>query len=238
MLISKTVITKWNPRNKIWYETKGYIFTRWYDEIEVRIEDLFKSSNCLVEVQCDNCGKIFKITWATYQNRDNIYCKTCANKLYGSENVRLSKLKNGTSFEQWCKNNNRQDILDRWDYELNNCKPNEIGYATNKKCYFKCPNELHNSELKNINSFTNKYYKEKDIMCNQCNSFGQYLINTYGESGIIKYWSEQNIVNPFEIAKMSNSKYYIKCQEKGYHEDYAIACYNFVNGNRCPFLFS
>ena len=41
------------------------------------------------------------------------------------------------SFKQWCTENNRQDVLDRWDYDLNYCKPCDIGYATNHKYYFK-----------------------------------------------------------------------------------------------------
>jgi len=43
------------------------------------------------------------------------------------------------TFEQWCLDNNRLDILNRWDYELNKCKPSKIGYSTKKKYYFKCP---------------------------------------------------------------------------------------------------
>ena len=31
--------------------------------------------------------------------------------------------KNKKSFYDWCVENNREDILDRWDYELNDCSP-------------------------------------------------------------------------------------------------------------------
>ena len=39
------------------------------------------------------------------------------------ENSKLKKSKNKKSFYDWCIENNRQDVLDRWDYELNDCSP-------------------------------------------------------------------------------------------------------------------
>ena len=30
------------------------------------------------------------------------------------------------TFEEWCKNNNREDLLNEWDYELNKILPSEI----------------------------------------------------------------------------------------------------------------
>lgn len=32
------------------------------------------------------------------------------------------------SFKQWCLDNNRQDLLLRWDYELNEKAPSEVNY--------------------------------------------------------------------------------------------------------------
>ena len=37
------------------------------------------------------------------------------------------------TFEQWCKENNRFDLLNRFDCELNKVKPSEIGCSSNKK---------------------------------------------------------------------------------------------------------
>ena len=47
------------------------------------------------------------------------------------------------SFEKWCKDNKRQDLLDRWDYELNDISPSKISYKSNKKYWFKCPRNIH-----------------------------------------------------------------------------------------------
>lgn len=43
------------------------------------------------------------------------------------------------SFAQWCKDNEHQDWLDIWSYELNKISPNEFSYGTTKKIYFVCP---------------------------------------------------------------------------------------------------
>lgn len=70
------------------------------------------------------------------------------------------------TFEEWCLENNRQDILDLWDYEMNNKKPSEIPYGTKNKYYFKCPDGIHQSEPKRICSITDK--PTHILMCKQC----------------------------------------------------------------------
>lgn len=111
----------------------------------------------------------------------------------------------------------------------------------NKKGYwFKClEHSEHHSELKNIVSFIGK--QSGNIICNQCNSFAQYLIDMFGENAIPDYWdSKKNNelgLDPWEISYGSNKKIYIFCQneDKLYHESYDIRCADFVNGDRCPF---
>ena len=139
------------------------------------------------------------------------------------------------TFKEWCLNNSKENILDRWDYELNNCKPDNITYSANKKYYFKCPRELHKSELKSISNYTRG--QEGSIECNQCNSFAQYNIDNLGEDFLEKYWDyEKNTVDPWEISKgNSTNKVWIKCQENEYHDSYDILCSSFVNGSRCGY---
>ena len=140
------------------------------------------------------------------------------------------------SFKEWCLNNNRQDVLDRWDYELNDFLPSEILCSTHIKCYFKCTCNKHNSELKNIASFTSG--QEGSITCNQCNSFAQWGIDNLGDNFIEKYWSNKNTLNPFTLSKSNSNKIYIKCQEKDYHEDYEVSCANFIKEKRCPYCIN
>lgn len=247
-LITKEVEVGLNSSTILYYENLGYIIPRVKcksrltvqhgTKIKVNVLDLTNKSNVYVEVQCDNCNKVINVPWYDFKKcvheDGKYYCRICAKKLYGGKNIVNSKLKNGKSFEQWCLRNNRQDVLDRWDYELNNYKPNDILYGTDKKYYFKCPTGMHESELKKISWFTSG---EGSIKCNKCNSFAQWGINNICEDFLNKYWDyEKNIVDPWNISYCSHkSKVWIKCQEKNYHKSYNIYTDNFVNGKRCPY---
>jgi len=242
-LISETVVIRWNPKNRIWFQSKGYKFTKWKDEFKIKVFDLSNSSSVLIEVKCDceECENPYlkPMRWVNYltnvKEDGKYYCRKCAKKLYGNETLRNTLLiKNGKSFEQWCIENNRQDVLDRWDYELNDLKPNEISFGTKNKYYLKCPRKLHESELNMISIIT--LYKNINVHCKACNSFAQWGIDHLGEDFLNKYWDyEKNTVNPWKIAVQYNKKVWIKCQEKDYHESYDISPNNFINNHRCPY---
>lgn len=259
MLISKEVEVELSSMNIEHYENKGYFIPRRKDKkgrftvergtkIIVKTEDLTLGAYAHVDVKCDcdNCENPYlNMKWQSYSHSvkedGSYYCMKCAIKLYGTKNRMKSRLKKVKSFEQWCIENNRLDVLDRWDYELNNCKPSEITYNSvglnNKGYWFKClKHSDHDSELKNIVSFLNG--NEGSIICRKCNSFAQYLIDNYGENALELYWSNKNTINPWEINYGSRKpKVWIKCQnkDKPYHQEYDMCCNGFVNGNRCPY---
>jgi len=245
MLISKTVKLNWHYKNKEHYISKGYPFTKIGDEFEVKVEDLSDGSGIKVNIKCDceYCKNPYlkPMEWRNYleyiHEDGKYYCRECGTKLFSSKNIMKSKLKNTISFEQWCLNNNRQDVLDRWDYELNDYVPSKIAYGTDKKYYFKCLKKIHNSELKRISDFTSG--QEGSINCKQCNSFAQYGIDNIGEDFLDKYWDyEKNNeirIDPWVVNYCSDIKVFIKCQEKYYHESYPIKCANFINGRRCSY---
>lgn len=239
-LKSKTVILKWDgrPKNYTHYKNLGYVFNGIKDKFKVKVEDLTDSSNAKVEVQCDGCDKLLEnIEWYNYKKyvkKDGkYYCHTCSMRIYGAENVRISKLQNGKSFEQWCVENSRQDILDRWEYEKNIKRPKEISYASQTKHWFKCPRKIHNSELKKIGSFTSGL---SNISCNQCNSFAQWNTDNLDKDFLEKYWDYKlNNVDPWEISHGSGKeKVWIICQENNYHKSYSVPPLSFINGSRCP----
>jgi hypothetical protein len=176
--------------------------------------------------------------WKVYNSyiikNNKYFCKQCISK-ERNENGRKTKLKNGKSFEQWCIENNRQDVLDRWDYELNKWKPDEISYGSKIKCWFKCSREIHNSELKNIHVFTRG--QEGSIECNQCNSFAQWGIDNLGEDFLEEYWDyEKNFnIDPWKIPKGCDNKVWIICRENKIHNSYFPLCKDFSGKNsRCP----
>lgn len=213
-LLSEDAVTKWNSSNKKYYESKGYTYTTIGDEVNIKINDLKTHSRASIFAKCDHCNKDLVMRFCDFNRyvKDNgkIYCKPCALKLYGVENARKTRLKNSKTFEQWCVENNRQDILERWDYELNELTPADITYGTKIKYYFKCPVSKHKSELKRINTFTSGY--EGSMYCNQCSSLGQFLIDKYGDDAINMYWSDKNTINPYEIGYASRTRVWLICQ--------------------------
>lgn len=66
----------------------------------------------------------------------------------------MAKIKK--AFYNWCIENNHQDWLSRWDYELNNDDPKNIGFRTHKEYYFKCENNKHKSESNMIDYITTR----------------------------------------------------------------------------------
>jgi len=208
-------------------------------KILIKVKDLQNGSHVKVDIKCDECGNELKnIIWKDYiksiKEDGTYYCRKCASKLYGQEKIIKTKLENGKSFEQWCLENNRNDVLNRWDYELNDCDPKNILYCTKEKYYFKCPRGIHESELKNIGNFTSG--QEGSIRCNSCNSFAQLGIDNLGEKFLEKYWDyNKNTVDPWKISYSCDKKVWIKCQEKDYHESYDIRCPDFIKGDRCGY---
>jgi len=226
-LISKEVEMKWHPNNKEWYEDKGYVFANYGDQFEVKIEDLSKGSTALVQVQCDSCGEIVEVNWTNYKSHNleyGYYCKACVNVL-----MRKSKLTNGKSFKQWCIENNRQDFLDRWDYELNDCSPEDVnchssGLNGKKGYWFKCSkNPNHVSELKSINSLAQG--KQKNIDCHQCNSIKET------NKELIKYFINKE--DACNYSHGSSKSVAMKCPDCGYEKNLKIDSLS-LRGFCCP----
>lgn len=69
ILPNQYAIVKWHPKNKEYYTSKGYIFTKMKDEFQVKIEDLPPQSHVWVKVKCDFCGKIIEVKFQNYNNR-------------------------------------------------------------------------------------------------------------------------------------------------------------------------
>jgi hypothetical protein len=98
------------------------------------------------------------------------------------------------SLYDWCVENHREDILNRWDYELNNCLPIHIGYKASKKYYLKCENGIHPSELYHLLSLSDARHNNF-LRCRKCHSFAQWGINNLGEDFLEKYWDYEKNVN-------------------------------------------
>lgn len=233
MLLTKSVIMKWGKRNKKWYINKGYVLTKLGEEFEVKVEDLTNASTALVDIECDGiCNTILtNVPWYNYtklvREDGKYYCRKCGVQLFAKEKTRKIKLENGLSLEEWCIKNDHNDMLKNWDYELNDCLPNEINYGTAKKYYFKCERGLHTSELKWIyNAIGHQTYK---IECDQCKSFEQWCIDNNRQDVLDRWDYELNNKIPIETHSGSHNKYYFKCP-RGLHKSESKRIKSFTNG--------
>lgn len=238
MLKTKEVEIKWIHKTKQHYINKGYVFSGYDTYFMIRVEDIMDSSDIKVNVNCDNCDKNLNMKWKTYKkyvhSDGKNYCRACAHILFASELSRKTKLKNGISFVKWCIDNKYNSVLNLWDYKLNLTNPKDVSYASNKSFYFKCTNKAHKSELKKIGNITKN--GKLNLNCVQCNSFAQWGIDNLGKDFLKNYWDyNKNNIDPFLIPHSWNKKVWIKCQEKDYHDNYEMACCNFITGKRCPY---
>lgn len=77
-------------------------------------------------------------------------------------------MKDKYTFYQWCIDNNRHDLLDRWDYVKTGFNPDDITYASAKPVYFMCPNGKHDSEKRKVYTITGKNPSQYNFRCKQC----------------------------------------------------------------------
>lgn len=127
---------KWVSANKDWYISKGYTFTKIWDEFYVNADDLMPTSKYEAKVICDYCGKEYTGTYATY----------------------LTGIKtNGKNSCYDCKGNKTHETymdklaIDRYNAIKNRC--NELGYIlldnvedihrVSETIHFICPYHEH-----------------------------------------------------------------------------------------------
>lgn len=242
-LITEEVVQKWNSRNKNWYISKGYPFSRIKDEFLIKVKDLTNGSKIFVDCECDSCGKKLKnITWKDYKKQvkedGKYYCRGCAHNLFGKRKELKTKLKNGTSFAEYCIKNIDKHFLEKyWNYEKNKINPWEITYTCSKpkvwiKCQLKDYHESYNVSCGNfiISNSRCPYCSNRHGNVHPLDSLGALL----EEKELLDIWSDKNKKSPYEYAPMSNQYAWWKCYE-GRHDDYKRKIndsntYNF----RCP----
>ena len=255
MLITEKVMIGLNGSNVKYYEDLGYEIPRLLDnrgrlripngtKIEVKVSDLPKSSKAVVQWTCDNDG-CNEIITGEYQHYTRVvkedgktYCSKCAFNLFVKPKKIELAIKN-KKFEKWCIENNRLDILARWDYDKNDCLPSEVSYGSDRKMWFKCDvHPEHHSEQHQISTFTNGH--EGVMKCKQCNSIMQYAIdnNCLNEINLKKNFELG--IDLWSIPKRSETKIWFLCtnEETPYHNDfggYFMSCANFTSGHRCGY---
>lgn len=228
-LITTEVEIGLNPQVINNLEKVGYILPRYKNKngiyvvkrgtkVTIKPEELTDNSKVKVNTECDSCGKTSTINWSDYRRivKDDgkTYCNKCAYSLYGNENRRISRIKTSKTFYQWCIDNNKKELLDRWDYDLNNYDPREISYCSSIPIWFKCKNGNHESELKSIASHTSG--SGGTLECKKCNSFAQWGIDNLAKNFLEKYWDyNKNKLDPWSISYGCHDNIWLICQDCG-----------------------
>jgi len=135
------------------------------------------------------------------------------------------------SFYEWCIDNNRKDLLDRWDYDKNDFSPKDIAAKTEKLIWMKCPEGIHDSELHRIDALA--YGKANNIHCDKCDSFAQYIIDNYGSEYLDSIWSDKNDKTPWEYSRACNKNVWFRCLDNPEHH-YQRFIGTYIDTQNCP----
>lgn len=183
----------------------------------------------LWENKCGYCENLFLDLPARILNN---HTKSCG--CLKGQNAKYKNMNIKYSFYDWCIDNNHQDYLDRWDYDLNTVDPWKISKASGQKVWIKCQEkDYHGSYQVTCDKFNTSgcrcYYCNKNSgKVHKFDSLG-YL---YPE--VLEIWSDKNIKTPYKYAPMSENKVWFKCKNSQ-HKDYQQAIHNAVMRDfRCP----
>lgn len=148
------------------------------------------------------------------------------------------------------------DLNSIWNWNMNKVNPYKITKQSKNNIWLYClKHDYHNYDRYGnkigYKTTCNRFHHltSKDGSCGYCNSFAsnkvhwkdsfaQWGIDNFGEDFLKKYWSNYNIINPWELSPQSSKKIWIYCQEKDYHNDdggYEIKCADFYGNHRCSY---
>ena len=255
-LITKTVKVKL-ANNYKYYEDLGYEIPKHKNKkgeyrlnlgefIEVKVEDLPKNSNYIVDCKCDGCGKNLVWVYSDYnaqvKEEGKTYCLKCSKNLFGKKKELETRIKKNGSIAQYILDNfPNKDIYDVWDKEKNgDLNPWEVPQRTSKrKIWIKCQKkDYHDSYSIRCCDFTHgvgcPYCSRKGNKIHPKDSLGQHIIDNYGKEFLWSIWSDKNEKSPFEYAPKSKKKVWWRCKNNK-HEDYQRDCDMSLHLDfRCP----
>lgn len=148
------------------------------------------------------------------------------------------------SLENWCKNNNRMDLLSEWDYGKNILLPMEVAAQSGKKAFWKCScghewetavsNRVRGSGCPKC-ARTKREESIKKALLNKNGSFENWCMSN-SKSGLLEEWDyEKNTAEgrvPSEISARSKQEAWWRCKKCGYLWKSSIVLRE--KGARCP----
>lgn len=208
----------------------GYKYIGTYKCNEITIDGKNKKHNVnYIRVKCPYCGKEYDVQLDSFKRE-----RKCTNCCHSYEN----------SFAYYIQVELKEPLNKYWDWDKNIVNPYLISKRSSNKVWIKCDK----TDYHDVYKITPDRFVS-GTRCGYCgnhkvhpkDSFAQWLIYTYGDDAIEKYWSPKNKINPWNIKKSSKKKVWILCQEKEYHNDnggYEVTCCDFKRGSRCSYCSS
>ena len=226
MFLDKEIAVRWNGKNKNYYISKGYEFTKINDLFYVDMADLNPNSHEMIKIICDGCGKVFEIECRCYYNRKikEDICNDCMHKKYNIARKGVRKI--NKSFADWGIENLGSDFIEKYWSDKNDINPYDISFGSEKRVFIKCDKkDYHNDYLVSCYSFS------MGTRCPECtkrtvninDSVGKYIEETFGEQYVDKIWSDKNAESSYNVSLQSGEMIWFKCINNK-HDDYLRRC--------------
>ena len=230
---NQTVKLKWTGCIKSHYVEKGYVFTKLFDEFEVKAEDLTSGSNAKVQCRCDYCGKIKTIKYITYSRQINdgtgkYACKKCVHE-------KLKEMNNGVHPSvNWKKRTlDGKQVIEIVESKNNNILLNPEEYINYKTKNLKivcgsCGGEF----ITSLSSIVNG-----DGNCPACGKKKSDDSRRFSKSYVEEFINSINgnvLLNPDEYISFNNANLKIRCGKCGNIYTTSFGKYKNENQITCP----
>lgn len=166
-IIGREDLVTWCKQNN-----KQFLLEEWdYEKNALNPEDYFPKSEKEVMWKCDKEPHSYPAP-VCFRTRSNCGCCYCSGKRV---------LKGFNDLKTWCEKNNRNDLIEEWDFEENENAPENYTRTSHKKIMWKC------SICKNSYSAAISDRTSKESGCPYCSG----RLPIIGKSDL-KTWCEQN----------------------------------------------
>lgn len=234
MLITKKVKIKWHTTTKKHYEEKGYVFTKYRDEFEIKIDDIKQSSVQLVEFICDYCNGENQIEDKHKRRQYYVYIqlrkdeKDCCSKCRGkktSETVLSKPIPKDESLAS-----KFPSLISEWSAK-NEKSPQEFNPMTHQIMWWICK-KGHEWEAKVSNR------TKLGRGCPYCSGQKVYIDNCLATISphLIKEWhyNKNAKLTPYDVTNKTNKKVWWICSKCDHEWETSVSTRTSNSKSGCP----
>ena len=132
------------------------------------------------------------------------------------------------------------DLNKVWSDKNGDLDPWTINKGSKRKVWLKCTKTNYHCDYNTrVSHFTNMHECPycAGMKVNPKDSLAQYIIEQFPNKSLYDIWDNEKNgdLDPWSIGRGSNTRIWIKCQEKDYHGSYSILTSNFTQGKRCSY---